>query len=280
MTHDPGREAAPGAPDLVDIGANLTHDAFRRDLPAVLDRARAAGVRQILVTGTSETGSRQAQALAAARAGTLFATAGVHPHEASHWRPATIYALEEVLGAPGVVAVGETGLDFYRDWSPRGAQERAFEAQLELAADLGRPVFLHERGAHRRFLDLLRRYRDRIPGAVVHCFTGTAEELEAYLALDLHVGITGWVCDEHRGAHLAGLLRRIPPGRLMLETDAPYLLPPKLKGRAKGQRNEPAFLTAVLETVASALGQPPDAVAAATSRTARALFLGGSGLTH
>lgn len=258
--------------DLVDIGANLTHEAFRRDLAAVIERARAAGVRQVVVTGTSEAGSRAALALATAYPGVLYATAGVHPHDAASWRPVSVYALEEVLSRPQAVAVGETGLDFFRDWSPRQLQERAFEAQLELAADLGLPVFLHERGAHERFVEILSRHRQRLCAGVVHCFTGTAEELAAYLDLGLHIGITGWVCDERRGAHLAAVLPRVPEGRLMLETDAPYLLPRTLPRRPRGQRNEPAYLLAVAERVAGALGQPLEAVARSTARTARDFF--------
>jgi TatD DNase family protein len=258
--------------DLVDIGANLTHRDFRDDLPEVLERARETGVVQIVVTGTSEAESRRAQALAERYPGSLFATAGVHPHVASGWGPRTLHALEELLTMPGVVAVGETGLDFYRDYSPRPAQERAFEAQLELAADRRVPVFLHERGAHRRFVEVLARYRERLPGAVVHCFTGTRDELWAYLDLDLHVGITGWICDERRGTHLLELVRHIPGDRLMLETDAPYLLPRTLPPSRFGRRNEPAHLTAVVAAVAGARGESGEEVARATSATARAFF--------
>lgn len=258
--------------DLVDIGANLTHPDFRRDLPEVLDRARSAGVSQVVVTGTSEVESRKAQALAERFPGVLFATAGVHPHDARSWGPRTIHAIEELLRAPGVVAVGETGLDFYRDSSPRPAQERVFEAQVELAADQRLPLFLHERGAHGRFLAVLSRYRDALPAAVVHCFTGAGDELRAYLDLDLHVGVTGWVCDERRGLGLREVIRQVPAGRLMIETDAPYLLPRTLGRLPAGRRNEPAYLTEVLAGVASALGRPAAEVARATTATARAFF--------
>jgi TatD DNase family protein len=258
--------------DLVDIGANLTHRDFRKDLPEVIARARQAGVTQVVVTGTSAHESRGAQALAERFPGTLFATAGVHPHDARSWGPATLRTLEELLGAAGVVALGETGLDFYRDYSPRPAQERAFEAQLELAAERGAPVFLHERGAHAQFLALLARYRHGLPRAVVHCFTGTRDELWAYLDLDLHIGVTGWICDERRGAGLREVIGHVPPGRLMIESDAPYLLPRTLGRLPGGRRNEPAFLPEVLAAVAAARAAPAADLARSTTATARAFF--------
>ncbi len=257
--------------DLVDIGANLGHAQFGHDREAVMARALAAGVRRILVTGTSVESTREAVALARSRPGTFFATAGIHPHDASR---ASSSALEEIAALarfPEVKALGECGLDFDRDYSPRPAQEAAFEAQLELAAERQLPVFLHERAAHERFLAILSRARPRLPRAVVHCFTGGARELDAYLALDLHIGITGWICDDRRGAGLRPLMARIPAERLMIETDAPYLLPPAAKVGG-GRRNEPAFLVHVLDAVARAAGRPLAQVAEETTRTAERFF--------
>lgn len=258
--------------ELIDIGANLTHRSFRHDLDEVLTRAGSAGVTRMVVTGTDRQESLAGQALASQHPGRLYSTAGVHPHQASEWSEDTGRELAELAAAPEVVAVGETGLDFYRDYSPRPAQEVVFEAQLELAVDLGLPVFMHEREAHRRFAAILSRYRDRLSRAVLHCFTGSKEELAACLDLDLHVGITGWICDERRGLHLRDLVPKIPPDRLMLETDAPYILPRTIRPRPKERRNEPAFLTHVLATVADAQGMPPEAVAEQTTQTARAFF--------
>lgn len=259
-------------PALVDIGVNLTNKAFAGDLDAVLIRARTAGVTTQIVTGTSLDASKRALELARSRPGELFATAGVHPHHAKDCDDRTISELRRLCSEPEVVAVGECGLDYDRDFSPRPEQRRWFEAQLELAAELQAPVFLHERSAHRDLLDVVGRRRARLVGAVVHCFTGTAEELDAYLALDLHIGVTGWICDERRGKHLLEIVGRIPPDRLMLETDAPYLLPRTLRPTPKDRRNEPAFLTAVLATVASAVGRTPEQVARETTATARAFF--------
>jgi TatD DNase family protein len=256
--------------ELVDIGANLTNKAFRHDFAEVLARARAAGVGPIVVTGTSVEGSAGAADLAAAHA--LFATAGIHPHHAKDARPESMDELRALLRRPEVVAVGECGLDFNRNFSPAAEQRLCFEAQLRLAAELDKPVFLHERDASADFLAILREHRPSLRGGVVHCFTGTGVDLEAYLGLDLHIGITGWICDERRGLHLRELVGTIPRDRLMIETDAPYLLPRTLAPPPRDRRNEPAFLPAVLTTLAAALGRPAAAVASETTATARAFF--------
>jgi TatD DNase family protein len=261
----------PPVQTIVDIGANLTHPSFSPDLPQVLDRAAAAGVASIVITGTSVEGSRAALALAEAH-GNLYCTAGVHPHDAAHCDDETLPALREVLAHPKAVALGECGLDFNRNYSPHPDQEKWFVAQLELACELGKPLFLHSRDAHPRFADIVRRFRDRVPAAVAHCFTGERDELRAYLDLDLHIGITGWICDERRGTHLHRLVREIPADRLMIETDSPYLTPRTLRPQPKSRRNEPAFLPYVLAAVATALGKPQEEVAAMTTATARSFF--------
>ncbi len=258
--------------ELIDIGANLTNKRFRHDLAAVIERARAAGVAGMIVTGTNAEESLKARALALEYPGILHATAGVHPHHARHWGTETADRIQGLASKPEVVALGEMGLDFNRDFSPRPDQERVFEMQLEMAADLNLPVFMHERDAGERFVAIVSRYRDRLKAGVVHCFTGNAEALTAYLDLDLHIGMTGWIRDERRGGHLEKLVRRIPLNRLMLETDAPYLLPRNLRFKPKGGRNEPAFLPYILDTVASCLELPAAVVAQATSRTAKIFF--------
>ncbi|HYW03493.1 MAG TPA: TatD family hydrolase [Gammaproteobacteria bacterium] len=258
--------------ELIDIGANLTHKAFARDLDAVLGRAREAGLSQILVTGSGLAASRAAIGLARTHPGRLFATAGVHPHEAGEHGAAELSAIADLARATEVHAVGELGLDFNRNYSPHPDQERVFAAQLEMAVDLDKPLFLHQRDAHARFLEILDPFIGRVPGAVVHCFTAGTYELDAYLERGLHVGITGWFCDERRGSHLRELVSRIPADRLMLETDAPYLLPRDLRPRPKERRNEPAYLRHILEAVAAAREERPETLAAATTATARRLF--------
>ena len=249
---------------MIDIGANLTHASFRDDLAEVLARARAAGVEAVVVTGTSVEESRKALALG------LPCTAGVHPHHARECGPKTIDEIREIAKHPQVVAIGECGLDFNRNYSPHPDQEKWFVAQLELGIELGKPLFLHSRDAHPRFAQIVKTHK--INHAVAHCFTGAKEELHAYLDLGLYIGITGWICDERRGRHLVELVREIPSDRLLVETDSPYLTPRDMKPQPKARRNEPAFLPHILKAVARALGRPADEVAAETTRNARELF--------
>ena len=257
---------------LVDIGANLTHGSFDADRDAVIERAVAAGVSRIILTGSSAASSRDAAELAAARPEVFRATAGVHPHHAADYDDDVHGRLRELARHAAVVAVGECGLDYYRDFSPRDAQRRAFLCQLELAVETGLPVFLHQRDAHEDFLELLAPLRGRLSGGVAHCFTGDAAQLHDYLALDLHIGITGWICDERRGQHLDRVVRAIPRDRLMIETDAPYLLPRTLRPRPRTRRNEPMYLTEVLRAVAAAQGRPEYELAGETTANARRFF--------
>jgi TatD DNase family protein len=257
---------------LADIGANLTHAAFRDDLGEVLARARHAGVATIVVTGTTLEESRRAAELAAQHHDQLYATAGVHPHHARECGPETLSALRALAAQPRVVALGECGLDFNRNYSSHPDQEKWFVAQLELACELAKPLFLHSRDAHPRFAEILRAHRGRLPKAVAHCFTGERAELHACLELDLYVGITGWICDERRGAHLLELVREIPRERLLVETDAPYLTPRDLRPQPKARRNEPAFLPHIVRRIAHALGRPVEDIAAETARNASELF--------
>jgi TatD DNase family protein len=258
--------------DIVDIGANLTNKAFRGDLALVIERAAAEGVRPIVVTGTSVDASQVAVELARKHPRLLYATAGIHPHHARTFGPPALAALRELAACDEVVALGECGLDYNRNYSPEADQLACFEAQLELSAELGLPLFLHERDAHEAFVRLIEHWRPKLTRAVVHCFTGTAAELERYLALDLHIGVTGWICDERRGQELKQLVGRIPENRLMIETDAPYLLPRDLLPKPPNRRNEPAFLRHVLAAVAACRNQPIEAVARATTATAVEFF--------
>ncbi|MCC5872484.1 MAG: TatD family hydrolase [Gammaproteobacteria bacterium] len=266
------RPAGLGYADLVDIGVNLTASQFDDDLPAVLERARAAGVSRQLVTGTDLPHSRSAMALADAHRGELFATAGVHPHAAgtvpADWRQ----QLDALLADPEVRAAGETGLDFNRDYSPRPDQEAVFVAQLELAAEREKPVFLHERDSEGRFFELLEPLADDLAGGVLHCFTGSERDLDRALEAGLHIGITGWICDERRGGTLQTLARRIPADRLLIETDAPWLLPRTIRPRRKSRRNEPGLLPWVLATLAACRDEDPVQLARITTDNACRLF--------
>ena len=268
----PARPPERQVAGLIDVGANLTHESFASDLDLVLERAARAGVRRLIVTGTSLASTEAAMALAAARPGTLWATAGVHPHASATYDDAVHAALRICLGDPMVVAVGECGLDYFRNYAPRPIQREAFCRQLELAAASRRPLFLHQRDAHEEFVALLTEQGSRLPGGVAHCFTEGPEAMAEYLDLGLHIGITGWICDERRASALQAAVGRLPLDRVLVETDAPYLLPRTLKPVPGNRRNEPAWLPEVVRTLATFMGTDPEMVAQASARNAERLF--------
>ncbi|MFV2032681.1 MAG: TatD family hydrolase [Gammaproteobacteria bacterium] len=242
----------------IDIGANLTHKGLMRDLEAVIQRARAVGVERIVVTGTQLEESVQAIRLCELYPDTLVCTAGIHPHHASGWQATSEDRLRELAAHSSVRAIGETGLDFNRNYSPRAAQLKVFHHQLEIAASLEMPVFAHQRDAHDEFVAILREHRDNLTRVVVHCFTDTRAALLDYLDLDCHIGVTGWICDERRGLELQQLVKLIPSNRLMVETDAPYLLPRNLPVKPASRVNEPAYLPHILQAIAHHQNKPTD----------------------
>ena len=237
----------------IDIGANLAHASFQKDLDSVLLRAHQAGIETIVVTGTSMESNHAALKLCEnphTQNPKLYCTAGLHPHEAKCWNDEFEKELKELLQHPLVKAVGECGLDFHRNFSEPVDQIKAFEAQLQLAIEIQKPLFLHERESSKTFIPILKTYRDQLQNCVVHCFTGTKQEAFAYLDLNCHIGVTGWICDERRGYHLHEFIKNVPLNRLMLETDAPYLLPRDLKNPIEARRNEPCYLPHIGERVA------------------------------
>ena len=266
---------------MIDIGINLMNAAFDRDRDEVVKSAAAAGVSPLVITGCGERSSLDAalyaRAYNAAVPDALYTTAGVHPHEAKNCGNGTIDILRELAlgkteGASSVKAIGECGLDYNRDFSPRDIQRRWFVKQIELAAELALPLFLHERDAFADFSIILNGYIKTVPAAVVHCFTGTGEELDQYLSLGCYIGITGWICDERRGKHLRELVKNIPPDRLLLETDAPYLLPRDLPLKVRNKRNEPRFLPHIAETASRCLEKAPAKLAEETSANTKRFF--------
>ena len=257
---------------LIDIGANLTHDNFADDFDEIMQRANDAGVSRMVVTGSSDQGNIDAAELADTHPGRLYATAGVHPHHAADYTDASDELIRSLLLRDSVVAVGECGLDYFRNYSPREAQLEAFRSQLDIAADTGFPVFLHQRDAHEDFVATLEPALAKISRAVAHCFTGDDDSMREYLAMGLWIGITGWICDERRGAHLQSIVAKIPDDKLLIETDAPYLLPRTLSPKPKSRRNEPAYLPEVLRVVAAARGQTEQHVAEITTANAIEFF--------
>ncbi|MDP6025273.1 MAG: TatD family hydrolase [Pseudomonadales bacterium] len=257
---------------LIDIGANLTHDSFAEDLDQVLASAADHQVEKMVVTGASLQGSEDALRLARSYPGLLYATAGIHPHHAEETNTESLMILRDLAHASEVKAIGEAGLDFFRNFSPKDSQIKSFESHIELAIETGLPMFLHERDSHPTFRDVLKPHRDKLGSIVVHCFTGEAEALYAYLDLDCYIGITGWICDERRGAHLVPLVREIPKDRLMIETDAPYLMPRTISPKPKSRRNEPQYLTYVCEFIANCVDESFESVAQRTKHNAERFF--------
>ena len=259
---------------ITDIGVNLTNARFNKDLSATLQRSLNAGVHRHIITGTCAHTSQQALELSLDEnlPCERFATAGFHPHNASENNPESWQHLVRLWQHPKVVAIGETGLDFNRNFSTSTQQLDSFEQHLQAAADLQLPLFLHERDAADEFLELITQYRSSFNKAVLHCFTGTEAFLKQLLDLDIHIGITGWICDERRGEHLRSVVKLIPHDRLMLETDAPYLLPRDMRPKPKSSRNEPAYLMHILERVAHFRGQNTDQLAQQTETTVNDFF--------
>ena len=258
--------------ELIDIGCNLTHDSFDEDRAEVLQRGVDAEVMQMIITGGTEAGSVAALELARRYPDQLFATAGIHPHHATDFTSSAESVLRELVGETEVVAAGETGLDYFRDFSPRPKQKSAFEYQLNIGIDAGLPMFLHQRDAHDDFLALIREYRDRLPDLVVHCFTGSQTQLHEYLELDCHIGLTGWICDERRGTQIQEFIKDIPLDRLMIETDSPYLKPRDLRPRVKTHRNEPQWLPWIAKTISDCRPESLEEIAENTTATARRFF--------
>lgn len=257
---------------LIDIGVNLTHESFQHDLDRVIARAESNNVTQMVITGSDLAESRAAINLARLQPQRFYATAGVHPHYADQFDQQTAIEIDDLAGQSEVRAVGETGLDFFRDISPRKVQQQCFIDHIGIAIKYSKPMFLHQRDAHPTFLAILREHRASLSDVVVHCFTDTAEALQDYLDLDCHIGITGWICDERRGSHLLDCVNQIPLQRLMIETDAPYLMPRNLKPKPKTRRNEPCTLPCVLRAIAAVREESEMDIANATRCNAQRFF--------
>lgn len=261
-------------PPLIDIGANLADNAFSHDQHEVISRAKQSGISAIIVTGSDYASSARAIKLAEQYRSYLYSTVGIHPHHARDYQSSLYATLQTLSNHHCVKAIGEAGLDFYRNISSKEQQIAALEAQLELAIETQLPLFLHERDAFAMQIDIISRYRDPLKDAVIHCFTGTKDQAFRYLDLDLYIGITGWICDERRGKHLHDFIADIPLNRLMIETDAPYLMPrvkprPQLPSR---QRNEPCTLPYVLHTIAAHRSEDLITIANATTDNAKRFF--------
>jgi TatD DNase family protein len=248
-------------PRYIDIAVNLLSPSLINQAETIIQDAEQRNVTPLIVIGSDIEESQNAIKLARQYPNKLFTTAGVHPHQASTWNDTSAALLTNLAAMPEVVAIGECGLDYNRDFSPRDKQKQAFAAQLALAAELNMPVLMHCRDAFDDFIEILTPYRMQLPNALLHCFTGTEDELNRCLALDLHIGITGWVCDERRGQELAAIVALIPADKLMVETDSPYLLPRSMRPKPKSSKNLPQYLPYIVEQLAQLRGVTHEEVA-------------------
>jgi len=262
---------------LIDVGVNLMDASFDHDREEVIKRAKQAGVSKLILSPTGLDDSLASVKYALAynenSPGTLYSKIGIHPHNAKNWQNGSIkqlrYLAQDKVYIDGIVALGECGLDYNRDFSPRDMQRLSFTKQAELAAELSLPLFLHVRDAFDDFAAILNEHIKNIKAAVIHCFTGTGSELDHYLSLGCYIGITGWICDEKRGKGLRELIKNIPPNRLLLETDAPFLYPKDLPGN---KRNEPCNLVHIANKVSEILGKDPLILAEETYRNSLSFF--------
>jgi TatD DNase family protein len=258
--------------ELIDIGVNLTNKRLRSNVEKIIHDAQQQQVSTLVVTGTSLEHSEIAIELCQQYPQQLLCTAGVHPHEAKHWKINSTDELKLLAKHDCVRAIGESGLDFNRNFSPREQQVEVFQHQLEIAISCGKPVFLHQRDAFDTFYQLLKEYRHQLKDIVVHCFTDTKKALYELLDLDCHIGVTGWICDERRGLELQAMVKDIPGHRLMLETDSPYLLPRNLAEKPRDNTNLPKYLPHILNTVAFHQHKKPQILAAEVLATSQSFF--------
>lgn len=245
----------------IDIAVNLLSDRLKHDIDTIINDAAKHHVSPLIVIGSDLDESSDSISLCQQYPQQLYCTTGVHPHHASSWDQHSKARLTQLATQKIVVAIGECGLDYNRDFSPRPVQRKAFAAQLELACELNMPVLMHCREAHSDFIAIVNEYRAHLPNALLHCFTGSKDELIDCLAADLYIGITGWICDERRGQELAQLVPLIPSNRIMAETDSPYLLPRSMRPKPKSSRNLPQYLPYIVEYMANLRQQSTQSLA-------------------
>jgi len=257
---------------LIDIGVNLTNPSLLKNIDDVILQAKSAGVIHQIITGTSIKNSQQALQIADSNPSYFSSTVGCHPHDAKDFQSSDEELLIQLAKQKSVVAIGECGLDFNRNYSPRKSQEKVFECQIEIACKTNLPLFMHQRDAHQRFIEMLSENKGQYKSGVIHCFTGDKSQLKDCLDLGLSIGITGWICDERRGSDLQDAIKYLPIDRMMVETDAPYLMPRNIKPKPKSRTNVPANLPWIINKIANILGLDPEFIAQQTTDNTRKFF--------
>jgi len=236
--------------EVADIACNFTNERFDKDLDDVINRAITNKITKFGLICSELSDLDRLLEIYNQYSKDMFFTIGVHPHHANEINDKYLKNLKEAVINNNPHAIGETGLDFFRNLSTYDEQIYAFEEQIKIAIDTNKPLFLHQRDSHDDFIKILREYSSDINKAVVHCFTGTQEQLEDYLELDCYIGVTGWICDEKRNVELRKTIKNIPLEKLMIETDCPYLIPKNLPNKTKNNRNEPINLNHIVNEIA------------------------------
>jgi len=231
-----------------DIGANLTHESFKKDLDMVIKEAKLNKVKKICITSTTVEDTKISLKISEKEQDFFITTCGIHPHYADTFKESNIKEIKQLSEHTSVKAIGETGLDFNRNFSKKENQILCFKSQIEIAQELNLNLFLHQRDAHKDFMNCFNNVDLKV-NAVVHCFTEDKEKFYEYLDRGFWIGFTGWICDPVRGKHMIDLISNMPLDRIMIETDSPYLMPKNLK--IKGRRNEPKFIVEVAKRIAS-----------------------------
>ena len=236
--------------EIADIACNFTSERFNKDLDEVIKRAIANKITKFGLICSRMSDLNKLLKIYKQYSKSMFYTIGVHPHHANEINDGYLKKLKNVITTNNPHAIGETGLDFFRNLSTYEQQIYVFEEQIKIAIDTNKPLFLHQRDSHDDFIKILRKYSSDISKAVVHCFTGTQGQLDDYLELDCYIGITGWICDEKRNVELRKAIKKIPLEKLMIETDCPYLIPKNLVEKPKNNRNEPTNLNHIINEIA------------------------------
>ena len=258
--------------EIADIACNFTSDRFDNDLDEVINQAIVNNITKFGLICSRLSDIDKLLEIYNRYSKDMFFTIGVHPHHANEINEEYLNKLKEVINNNNPHAIGETGLDFFRNLSTYEEQIFAFEEQIKIAIDTNKPLFLHQRDSHDDFIKILRKYSSDINKSVVHCFTGTKEQLNDYLELDCYIGVTGWICDAKRNVELRKTIKNIPLERLMIETDCPYLIPKNLEEKPKNNRNEPTYLNHIANEVATLMKKDINDIREKTYKTSLSFF--------
>ena len=257
---------------FIDIACNFTHESFKRNLEEVINNAENAGVEKFVLLCASLTDLDPIKQIQNNAPNKFFISAGIHPHHATETVEINYDQLLSQLQSITPHAIGETGLDYFRNISPPDIQKESFRMHIEIAKELNLPLYLHQRDAHNDFIRIIRENRKNFPKFVVHCFTGTQKELDDYLDLGAYIGLTGWICDAKRNIDLRQSIKNIPIERIMIETDCPYLIPKNLVNKPKNNINEPKYLPHIANEICELIGVEIEEFKSVTSKNAINFF--------